>query len=167
MFTVFSWASIVIYGLGNYLDPIPKLYEIYVVACFHHFMIQVLCPDPDHLKDFFIQADRMNRSAKKTIHPNGSYRWYRVQSMFVHLCPFIVAVLTIIEEVLVYKECKTDETNAAVSAILAIITVIFTIMAVVSLLRVYLRFKTNYQGTQTLRKFWVCAILTKDTCTPY
>jgi hypothetical protein len=163
MFTVFSWASIVVYGVGSYLDPIPKLYEVYVVACFHHLMVSVICPDTDHIKDFFIQAVRTNRSAKKTIHDNGSYRWYRVQSMFVHLCLFVVAILTIIEEILVYKECKADETNKAASAILTLITIVFTIMAVMSLLRVYLRFKTNYQGTKILRKFWVRIIRMNET----
>lgn len=158
MFTVFSWCSIVIYGLGNYLDPIPKLYEVYVVACFHHLMIQVICPTEGNRKDFFIQADRMNRSATKQTHANGSYRWYRVQSMFVHLALFIIAVLTVVEEVLVYKECKTNEQNGAASAILTIVTVVLTITAVVSLLRIYIRFKPEFQGTRTLRKFWVRTI---------
>ena len=166
MFTVFSWCSIVIYGLGNYLDPIPKLYEVYVVACFHHLMISVLCPDPDHIKDFFIQAERRNRSGKKTLHANGSYRWYRVKSMFVHQCLFIVAIFTIIEEVLVYKECKSNTTNTVASAIITVLTVVFTILAVVSLVRTYFRFKTNYQGTRTLRKFWVCSFSTRDVCVP-
>lgn len=155
-FTVFSWSSIVVYGLGGYLDPIPKLYEIFVVACFHHLMVQVIHPNEETRTEFWIQTERMNRNAKKNLHDKGSYRWYRVQSMFVHVVLFVILALTIVEEVLVYKECETQEENRGATAAITLITAILTIMAVVSLLRIYLRFKVEYQGTKILRKFWVC-----------
>jgi membrane protein YdbS with pleckstrin-like domain len=75
--------------------------------------------------------------------------------MFVHNTLFITLVLTIIEEVLVYKECKTDDSNQVASLIITLLTTVFTIMAVVSLLRVYTRYKAEYQGTRILRRFWV------------
>jgi hypothetical protein len=155
MFDVFSWCSIVIYGLGDFLDSIPKLYEVYCVACFHHLMVQVLHPEESTRKEFFIQTERLDRKNKQNKHDRGSYRWYRVQSMFVHNTLFIIGVLTIVEEVLVYKECKTDDFNRVVSLIITLLTTVFTIMAVVSLLRVYTRYKAEYEGTRILRRFWV------------
>ena len=155
MFGLFSWCSIVIYGLGDYLDPIPKLYEVYCVACFHHLMISVLHPDENTRKELFIQTERLDRKNKRHKHDSGSYRWYRVQSMFVHNTLFAILVLTIVEEVLVYQECKTNGTSRVVSAIITLLTTVFTIMAIVSLLRIYTRFKAQYQETRILRRFWV------------
>jgi hypothetical protein len=158
-FGLFSWCSIVIYELGNYFDPIPKLYEVYCVVCFHHLMNQVICPTDEARKEFFIQAERKNGSNKNHKHDNGSYRWYRVQAMFVQMALFAILTLTIVEEVLVHEECKTNDSDKSVSAIISLLSTVFTVMAIMSLLLIYTRFKAEYQGTRVLRKFWVSIIV--------
>jgi membrane protein YdbS with pleckstrin-like domain len=93
-------------------------------------------PQRGDAKRILYPSGTKNRTNKKHKHDNGSYRWYRVQAMFV------IMVLTIIEQVLVYKECETNDSNKIVSVIITLPTTVFTIMAVVSLLRIYTRFKS-------------------------
>ena len=60
--------------MGTWLDPISKLCELYCVASFYTFMVDVLTPDQSSQKDFFIAAERRDRRGTKQAHDRGSLR---------------------------------------------------------------------------------------------
>ena len=158
MFAIFSWWSILIYGVGLYLDPIPRLYEAYCICTFFNLMVQVLHPDERTRTEFFVQADRSQTKRKQTkqIHGRGSYRWYRYNHMIVHLVPAVLLILTIVEEVLTYQHCSDDEDpSTASTAAFQVLEIVLTVTPLISLLRLYSRFQSEFQGTKILSKFWV------------
>lgn len=153
-FAVFSWCSIDFYGINTFLDPIPKIYEVYCVVTFFEFMIQVLVPNEADRIRFFVTADRMDRRNKKRFHDRGSYRWYRVQRMLVYLSFTINFVITVLGEVLAGVLCQTAQAYRIWDIASEVITFMSTVIALMVLVRVYRRFRHDFQGTHLLRKFW-------------
>lgn len=121
-------------------------------------MAIVLHPSPETRAEFFVQADRARLKKKqwKSVHDRGSWRWYSWNHVVVHMVPLLLLVMTVVEEVVTYRECRTDEgRSTGVAATFQILEVVFTVAPIVSLLRMYSRFQAEFQGTGIMSKFWV------------
>lgn len=158
MFGVFSWLALLVYGLGYYLDPVPKAYEVVCVATFFNLMVQVISPDEAIRKEFYVQADRLDRRNKKRKSDRGSWRWYETMQMLPYIAVAGIFIISVAEIASAAKKCGTEgEENKAQKVVLTIFTVTFTIMGLVSIFKFYRRFKADFQGTKTLRRFSVSA----------
>lgn len=161
MFAVFSWLSLLYYGLGAYLQPIPRLYESFCICTFFNLMIQRLHPDEATRDAFFVNCERLKVSKRRTklVHDRGMYRWYRYQHMIVHLIPVLLLFLTIGNISLAARECGDDSAgeNAAAHAAIQIFEIIFTVTPIVAVLRTYYhnQFKSKLQGKHVMDVFWV------------
>ena len=159
MFAIFSWLALLVYGLGYYLDPVPKAYEVVCVATFFNLMVQVISPDEATRKEFYVQADRLDRKHKKTISDRGSWRWFETMQMLPYIAMLGIGIISVAEIASAAAECGTEgEDNKAQKVVLTVFTVIFTIMGLVAILKFYGRFKADFQGTKTLRRFSVSLI---------
>lgn len=154
VYAIFAWCSVDFYGINSFMDPLPKLYEIYCLASFYSFMVQVLTPDEATRDDFFIKATRMNRRGKKQKHDNGSLRWFRFESVAIYMSLFVIFIITILQEIVNTVMCHTSRAYEILDVVIEVFSFVATVMALMALVRMYARFRKDYQGTHLLRKFW-------------
>lgn len=161
MFAIFSWLSLLYYGLGTYLEPLPRLYESFCICTFFNLMIQRLHPDESTRDAFFVNSERLKVSKRRTklVHDRGMYRWYRYQHMIVHLVPVLLLFLTIVEEGLAISECRQDSEgeHSAAHAAIQIFEIIFTVSPIIAVLRTYKhnQFHPKFQGKHIMGLFFV------------
>ena len=107
-------------------------------------MVEVLTPNEETRKEFFISAMRMNRRAKKQVHDRGSLRWFRMESMSICLALFVIFVITILEEILNARLCYTSKAYQVSVIVTQVLSFGSTIVALMALIRLYLRFRKEF-----------------------
>ena len=82
-YSVFSLLSLIFYTTGQFFDPIPKLYDTFVVASFFQLAVYYAAPEERTRHQFFVSLERRERRTcrwrTKKVHDRGSLRWFKVR----------------------------------------------------------------------------------------